>query len=189
MTSARDLHLSNFIHEIIQIVILTRPLKLSILFNHAEHLKRLVPFVIRTTPFYNFKISISNGSANLFREMILVQGQEWPAQKSQAFKTSTNRSNNRNHKNPLKSNKPGPSKAPEALTRPFKTPEAPTRLFEAPLPVFLTLDVARYTQKDMYHLLQTFFQVLKGGSGDKLKVKTPDVYCGRSHMKYYNFCQ
>ena len=34
-----------------------------------------------------------------------------------------------------------------------------------------------------------FFQVSKGSSGDKLKVKTLDVYCDRSHMEYYNFCQ
>ncbi len=41
----------------------------------------------------------------------------------------------------------------------------------------------------MDHLLQTFLQVSKGGSGDKLKAKTPDVYCARSHMECYNFCQ
>ena len=41
----------------------------------------------------------------------------------------------------------------------------------------------------MNHLFQTFLQVSKGGSGDKLKAKIPDVYCGRSHIQYYNFCQ
>ncbi len=41
----------------------------------------------------------------------------------------------------------------------------------------------------MDHLLQTFFQASKGGSGDKLKAKTPDVYRGMSHMECYNFCQ
>ncbi len=34
-----------------------------------------------------------------------------------------------------------------------------------------------------------FLQASKGRSGDKLKAKTPDVYHGRSHMEYYNFCQ
>ncbi len=34
-----------------------------------------------------------------------------------------------------------------------------------------------------------FLHVSKGGSGDKLKVTTPDVYRGRSHIEYYNFCQ
>ncbi len=41
----------------------------------------------------------------------------------------------------------------------------------------------------MDHLLQTFLQALKGGSGDKLKAKTPDVYYGRSYMECYNFYQ
>ncbi len=39
-----------------------------ILSNHAEHPKRLVPFVIYATPFYNSKISIPNRSASLFGE-------------------------------------------------------------------------------------------------------------------------
>ncbi len=34
-----------------------------------------------------------------------------------------------------------------------------------------------------------FFQASKGGSGDKLKAKTPDVYCGRSYMECYSFYQ
>ncbi len=41
----------------------------------------------------------------------------------------------------------------------------------------------------MDHLLQTFLQASKSGSGDKLKAKTPDIYRGSSHMEYYNFCQ
>ncbi len=41
----------------------------------------------------------------------------------------------------------------------------------------------------MDYLLQTFLQASKGGSGDKLKITTPDVYHGRSHMECYNFCQ
>ncbi len=41
----------------------------------------------------------------------------------------------------------------------------------------------------MDHLFQTFLQASKGEFRDKLKVKTPDVYCDRSYMEYYNFCQ
>ncbi len=41
----------------------------------------------------------------------------------------------------------------------------------------------------MDHLLQTFIQASKSGSGDKLKAKTPDVYRSRSYMECYNFCQ
>ena len=41
----------------------------------------------------------------------------------------------------------------------------------------------------MDHLFQTFFQASKGGSENKLKAKTPDVYRDRFHMEYYNFCQ
>ncbi len=60
---------------------------------------------------------------------------------------------------------------------------------EVPLPALPAPDVVRYTKKDMDHLFQTFLQASKGGSGDKLKAKTSDVYRGRSHMGYYNFCQ
>ncbi len=34
-----------------------------------------------------------------------------------------------------------------------------------------------------------FFHASKGGSGDKFKARTPDVYRGRLHMECYNFCQ
>ena len=43
-------------------------LKLNILFNYAEHSKRLELFVICTTTFYNSKIFIPNGIASPFRE-------------------------------------------------------------------------------------------------------------------------
>ncbi len=45
---------------------LTRPLKLSILFNNAKYPKGLAPFVIYATPFYNSKTSIPNGLASPF---------------------------------------------------------------------------------------------------------------------------
>ncbi len=44
-------------------------------------------------------------------------------------------------------------------------------------------------QKNMDHLLQTLLQASKDRSRDKLKAKTPDVYCGKSHIECYNFCQ
>ncbi len=41
----------------------------------------------------------------------------------------------------------------------------------------------------MHRIIQTFFYASKGGSGDKFKAKTPDVYRIRSHMECYKFCQ
>ena len=111
--------------------------------------------------------------------MTSVQEQGWLAQRGQASKIPTNRFNNRDHKDPLGSNKPEPSKALEAPVEPPKV------LF----PVFPTPNIARYTQKDIDHLLQMFFQVSKYRSGDKLQTKTPDVYQCKSHMECYNFCQ
>lgn len=35
----------------------------------------------------------------------------------------------------------------------------------------------------------TFLYVLKGRFEDKLKAKTLDIYCGKSHIECYNFCQ
>ena len=108
--------------------------------------------------------------------MTLIRGQGHLAERGQAFKASTNRSSNKDHKNPLGSNK---SKLSKALTKPSQA------LFSTfPVP-----DVARYTQKDIDHLLQTFLQASKGGSEDKPKAKTLYVYRGRSHIKCYNFCQ
>ncbi len=34
-----------------------------------------------------------------------------------------------------------------------------------------------------------FLYNLKGGSGDKLKAKTSDIYYSKSHIQYYNFYQ
>ena len=114
--------------------------------------------------------------------MTSIQGQEWPTQRGQASEAPTDRSNNKDHKNPLGSNRFGLSKALEAPIRSFKTPEA---LF----PVPLAYNIAWYTQNDMDHLLKTFSQVSKSESGYKLKAKTPDAYRSRSHMECYNFCQ
>ena len=43
-------------------------LKLSILSNYVERPKGLAPFIIRTIPFYNFKISILHKSASPFEK-------------------------------------------------------------------------------------------------------------------------
>ncbi len=108
--------------------------------------------------------------------MTSVRGRGRPTRRGQASEAPLS---NGDHEDPLGSNEPGPSEAPEAPIGPPDTP----------LPTFRTPDVARYIQKDMDHLLQTFLQASKGGSGDKVKAKTPDVYCGRSHIECYNFCQ
>ncbi len=112
--------------------------------------------------------------------MTSVRAQKRPARRSQAFEAPTNRVNNENYEDPLVLNKPGPSEAATGPEAPVRPPQAPPSA--AP-------DVARYTQKDMDHLLQTFLQASKGGSSDKLKAKTLDVYCNRSYMECYNFCQ
>ena len=69
--------------------------------------------------------------------MSSVRGQRRPAQRGQASEAFTNRSNNKNHKDSLRSNKP----------RPFEAPKAPTELPGAQFLVLLASDVTRYTQK------------------------------------------
>ncbi len=66
--------------------------------------------------------------------MTSVRGQSRPTQKSQASEAPTNLFNDGNHKDPLKSNKSGPSEALEASIGPL----------EAPLPTFQTPDIAQY---------------------------------------------
>ncbi len=54
------------------------------------------------------------------------------------------------------------------------------------------IDVVHYTKKDLQQIIQLVFQAQiskKRSSGDKLKVRSPDVYCGRSQIECYNFCQ
>ena len=89
--------------------------------------------------------------------MTSVQEQGRPAQKNRASEAPTDWFNNRDHENPLKSNKPGLPKASEAPMGPFKTLKPPTRLFVTLLLVPLVPDVAQYIQKDIDHLFQTFF--------------------------------
>ena len=108
--------------------------------------------------------------------MTLVRRQKRPAQKDQASKAPIDWSNNKNYEDSLRSNKLKPSKAP-------------TGYLQALFLAFPTLDITWYMQKDIDHLLQTFLQASKSGSGDNLKAKILDVYCNRSHIECYNFCQ
>ena len=91
-------------------------------------------------------------------------------------------------KTPLGSNKPGPFKAPtgpfKALTGPFEALAGPPQASLAQEP-----DAHHYSQQDHDRIIQIFLHASRGGSGDKFKAKTPDVYCGKSHMEFYNFCQ
>lgn len=127
--------------------------------------------------FYYFKISISNGLVSLFRKITSVWKKNCLAQKNQTSKAPisplSHRFDNKNYKDPSGSNKLGLS---EALARVFPVP-----------PRSKALDVTRYRQKYMDHLLQTFLQASKRGLGDKLKAKSPNVYRDKSHMEFYNF--
>ncbi len=118
--------------------------------------------------------------------MTSVRGRDRLARRDQTSKAPTGPpSSNRDHKNPLGSDKPGPSKA---LTG---APETPPGLLQAPPLPNIPQDPGtnRYNQQDLDRIIQTFLQNSKGESGDKLKVKTLDVYHNRSHMECYNFCQ
>ena len=52
--------------------------------------------------------------------------------------------------------------------------------------------VAKYTKEDLQRILRTVFkaQVLSDNAREKpLKARSPDVYCGKSYIEYYNFCK
>ncbi len=126
--------------------------------------------------------------------MTSVRGRGRPAQRGQASEAPTNPlSSNRDHEDPLGSNEPGPSEAPAGYDTPAGSetpagPETPPRPPQAPpFPVPQDPGANRYSQQDLDRIIQTFLHVSKGGSRDKLKAKTPDVYRGRSHMECYNF--
>ncbi len=120
-----------------------------------------------------------------------VRGRGQPTQRGQASKASTGSpSSNGDHEDPLGLNKPGPSEAPagsEALAGPLEASPRPPQA--PPLPVPQDPGANRYSQQDLDRIIQTFLHTSKGGSGDKLKAKTPCIYRGRSHIECYNFCQ
>ncbi len=128
--------------------------------------------------------------------MTSVRGRGRPARRSQASEAPTGpSSSNGDYEDSLGSNKPGPSETPTGSEAPVGPeipagPEAPPGPPQTPpLPILQDPGTNRYSQQDLDRIIQTFFHVSKGGSGDKLKAKTPDVYRGRSHMECYNFCQ
>ena len=53
--------------------------------------------------------------------------------------------------------------------------------------------IAKYTEEDLQRILRTVLEVLapsSDGPREKpLKARSPDVYRGKSHIEYYNFCQ
>ena len=68
MTSAHDLHPSDFTSENNLINCSHMSSKLNILSNHTEYPKELVCLLYTLPPFYNFKISILNKLARPFGE-------------------------------------------------------------------------------------------------------------------------
>ncbi len=116
--------------------------------------------------------------------MTSVRGRDQPIRRGQASEALTSPpSSNGDHEDPLGSNELGLSEAPADSKAPMGPPEAPPGPPQAPpLPVPQDPGANCYSQQDLDRIIQTFLQNLKGGSGDKLKAKTPDVYRGRSHM-------
>ena len=53
--------------------------------------------------------------------------------------------------------------------------------------------VAKYTKEDLQRILRTVLEARappSDGAREKpLKARSPDVYCGKSHIECYNFCQ
>lgn len=93
-------------------------------------------------------------------------------QKSWTSKSPTNsssyRSNHRDHKDTSRPIKP--------LIRCSET---------------LEFDVVQFTKRNLQQIIQLILQALilkKWSSKNKLKAKSLDVYCAKSHLEYYNFC-
>ncbi len=119
-------------------------------------------------------------------KMTLVTGYSQSAWRSQVFKASTgppssNKSDNKDYKDPLGSNKLGLSEAPTEVAT------GHLQAFLFPIPQDLSTNC--YSQQNLDRIIQTFLYISKSRFRNKLKAKTPDVYRDRSHMEYYNFCQ
>ncbi len=115
--------------------------------------------------------------------MTSIKGRVWPAWRGQASEAPSGPfSSNKDHEDSLGSNKPRSSKAPAGSEAPagpetLAGPETPPEPPQAPLlPIFQDLGANYYSQQDLNKILKTFFHTSKGGSGDKLKAKTPAVY-------------
>ena len=80
------------------------------------------------------------------------------------------------------------SEGPLGSSPPLKSShdEAPVNLPAKPL-------VAKYIEEDLQRILRTVFEARAppsdGPCEKPLKARSPDVYCGKSHMECYNFCQ
>ncbi len=120
-----------------------------------------------------------------------VRGRGRPVRRGQASEAPTSPpSSHGDHKDPVRSSKSGPSEASTGSEAPAGPPEAPPGPPQAPpLPVLQDPGANCYSQQDLDRIIETFLQNSKGGSGDKLKAKIPDVYRGRSQMECYHFCQ
>ncbi len=95
--------------------------------------------------------------------MTLVWGQGHRAQRNQASEATTspssNKFDNRNHKDSLGSNKPGPS---EALARCSEVSAGPYEAFavslQTPSSKALEINVVWFMQKDLDQIIQSVFQ-------------------------------
>ncbi len=192
MTSTHDFQTLNFTFDESS-VDLTWSRKLSSIWsNQAEYPKGIAQFHNTCYPLLQFEnLHTQRVSQPVWIKMTSVRGRDQPICRGQASEAPTGLpSSNGDHKDPLGSNKSGPFEAPagsEAPTGPPETPPGPSQA--PPLPVPKDPGTNRYSQQDLDRITQTFLQNSKGGSRDKLKAKTPDVYHGRSHMERYHFCQ
>ena len=98
-----------------------------------------------------------------------------------------------------------PSVAPHDFSPPPKSEfsKQPAGPSGAKLPVAIvpTTDVPKYSEDDLQRILKTVLEartptpapapapIVSKLPQDKLKARFPDVYCGKFHMDYYNFCQ
>ena len=60
-------------------------------------------------------------------------------------------------------------------------------------PPAVELFVTKYIEKDLQKIFRTFLEARAPSSDGlckkPLKARLPNVYCGKSHIEYYNFCQ
>ncbi len=139
-----------FTYQILSLRIIqlfSRDLKLSIFSNYVEHLKRLVLWYILPL-FIILKSPYPISQPAHLEKMILVWGRDYPACKvQQVFEVPTSpssiRFDDKDYKEPLESNKPGPL---EALIRPPKTPIRPLQTL-----FLISQDPGtnRYSQQDL----------------------------------------
>ena len=105
MISIYDFHLSSFILRYFDLQLVSYNLKLSFLFHHAQHSKRLVSCYILSF-FIIPKFPYLIGQLAGLKKMTFIKGQNCLVQASKVFTGHlSNRFDNRDHANPLESNK------------------------------------------------------------------------------------